>query len=170
MSVCPREFAIIADFAPKAIIWTCDVVAIVFTAGRLYIRGKIIKHFYLDDAMHIIAVICMIIQSSLYTGGEYLLEDLKKYKADKKNNPYPNLLLLQQLNIASATITFTCYWAVKISILLFYRQMFSVSKTFMKAWWAVMAYTILTFWVAIAICLSQCGGNGANITNMGENI
>lgn len=50
------------------------------------------------------------------------------------------------------------FWLVKLSFLLFYRFLFQSSATFKKVWWAVLAFTLLTFWVPIAGVLSTCAG------------
>ena len=39
-----------------------------------------------------------------------------------------------------------------------YRFLFQSSKLFKKAWWVVLALTIVTFWIPIAGVLSTCAG------------
>ncbi|KUJ22168.1 uncharacterized protein LY89DRAFT_553505, partial [Mollisia scopiformis] len=148
-----------------AIIWTADFVAVAFTAIRLYIRGSVTKKFHWDDAVHILAMVCMIIQSAIYSGGRSLEKSVESYLA-KETLVAPNFTLFLRLNIASTVITFTCYWAVKLSIMLFYRMLFWVYDTFMKAWWTVLCFTFATYWVVIATALVQCDGNGLELTSI----
>ena len=40
----------------------------------------------------------------------------------------------------------TCVWAVKLSILVFYKSLFDrLSRTYLYAWWAVVAFVALTY-------------------------
>lgn len=109
----------------------------------------------------------MILHSAIYTGGRSLAEAVLAYRA-KKTHHVPDLKLFLRLNIVTVVFGFTCYWAVKLSFLLFYRMLFGVSKTFMKAWWGVSVYVLITFWVAIGTSLAQCGGSAFKITDPGR--
>lgn len=144
----------------KIIIWTADAVAIVFTAGRLFIRCRFTKKIHWDDAVHVLAMLCMIIQSAIYSGGQSLEESVQAHLA-KQTHVVPNLRLFLQLNIASTIITFTCYWAVKLSIMLFYRTLFWVYETFMKAWWIVLSFVIAT---RKLIFFFETGKNNCRVT------
>ncbi|TVY22952.1 hypothetical protein LHYA1_G008173 [Lachnellula hyalina] len=148
----------------NALIWTLGGLAIVLTVGRLLIRLKLNKKLHWDDAAHVVALLCMILHSAIYTGGRSLAEAVLAYRA-KKTHHVPDLKLYLRLNIVTAVFGFTCYWAVKLSFLLFYRMLFGVSKAFMKAWWGVSAYVLITFWVAIGTSLTQCGGSAFKITD-----
>lgn len=133
----------------------------------MYIRGRVIKRLGWDDAVHVLAAVCMVIQSGMYTGAAPLLEAVTLYLA-KKTTVVPDFVKYLQINIANTVITFTCYWLVKLSIMLFYRKLFSVSDSFMRAWWAVLAFVFASYLVVIITSLVQCGGNGTKITDLGK--
>ncbi len=82
-----------------------------------------------------------------------------------KTNPKPSqaeLIGLYEHNYSISTVNncflYLVFWLVKLSFLLFYRFLFQSSATFKKVWWAVLAFTLLTFWVPIAGVLSTCAG------------
>ena len=41
---------------------------------------------------------------------------------------------------------------------MFYRSLFDISRPFRRAWWVVLVYTALTFWVPIGGVLATCAG------------
>lgn len=150
----------------KAIIWTADSIAILATACRLYIRARIIRRFYWDDAVHIVAMLCMIIQSAMYSGTRALVDSVRNYQSHQ-THIIPNFKLYLQINISATIVAITCFWAVKLCYMLFYRTLFRVSDRFMKAWWIVLSFVFATYWVSVITALVQCGGNGLKITDVG---
>ena len=58
---------------------------------------------------------------------------------------------------AIATLFFTSTWLVKFTFLLLYRTIFEVNRNFMRAWWLVLVFVFVTYWVAIAGTWTQCG-------------
>lgn len=45
----------------------------------------------------------------------------------------------------------------KATFLIFYRLLFEVSRTFIRAWWAAVAFVFASFWVCIASTFTLCG-------------
>lgn len=80
----------------------------------------------------------------------------------KAAKPTPEAELLHSyqhvryLNTINNCLLHLVFWLVKISFLLFYRQLFRTSAQFRKIWWAVLAFTLATFWVPIAGVLVNC--------------
>lgn len=64
----------------------------------------------------------------------------------------------QRLSTVNNCFLYLVFWLVKLSFLMFYRLLFQSSATFKKVWWAVLTFTLLTFWVPIAGVLSTCAG------------
>ena len=51
----------------------------------------------------------------------------------------------------------TCVWAVKLSILVFYKSLFDrLSRTYLYAWWAVVAFVALTYVGCWALQFESC--------------
>ena len=51
-----------------------------------------------------------------------------------------------RIQFAVIILFWTCVWAVKLSILVFYKSLFDrLSRTYLYAWWAVVAFVALTY-------------------------
>lgn len=51
----------------------------------------------------------------------------------------------------------TCVWAVKLSILVFYKSLFDrLPRTYLYAWWAVVAFVALTYVGCWALQFESC--------------
>ena len=49
-------------------------------------------------------------------------------------------------------------WLVKITFMLFYRELFKINRKFMIAWWAVLAFVVLSWWAVFgSTVLAACG-------------
>lgn len=130
------------------------------TAGRQWIRLRILRRFDWNDAAHLAALLLLLVQVSMISGAAPLM-----YRADESivnNNPsQPDLNLLFRINLALLLITWSCLYAVKVSFLLFYRTIFNASAQFNRAWWSVLAFVILSYCALIISSLMQCGGPSA---------
>ena len=66
-------------------------------------------------------------------------------------------VLARKTQTAFSICAWVSLWAVKLMLLLFYREIFWISKPFRTAWWLVLGFTVVTFWVPIAGVLTLCG-------------
>ena len=64
----------------------------------------------------------------------------------------------RRLSSVNNCFLYLVFWIVKLSFLMLYRFLFQSSRPFKRAWWAVLAFTVLTFWIPIAGVLSTCAG------------
>lgn len=62
-----------------------------------------------------------------------------------------------RLVVPSEILFWVVLYLVKFTFLLLYRQIFGVNKQFKKYWWAVFAYTFITFWAAFLTVFWTCG-------------
>ena len=128
------------------------------TVGRYAIRGYNSRRLYWDDLAHLVAFLVLVSHSAtneVTLNAKAERDNLKSTKA-----PAPQLLHSYQhvryLNTINNCLLYLVFWAVKVAFLLFYHQLFRTSILFRKMWWAVMAFTLLTFWVPIAGVLATC--------------
>lgn len=142
--------------------WSFTGVAVLLTAGRLWIRLKIIRKYGWDDTVHLIALLLLLAQISIITGAAPLMFQLFESATDP-NQSEPNTTLLARLNIAVLPITWSCLYAVKIAFLLLYRIIFHVSTTFIRAWWMVLAFVLLSHGVVVVSSLVICGSLSATL-------
>ena len=68
-----------------------------------------------------------------------------------------------------AILFFSSTWLVKVTFMLLYYTLFQINMVFRKIWWAIMAFIIITYWVAVAGVLTQCGPT-KNAYNIGESL
>ena len=66
-------------------------------------------------------------------------------------------------NLASNMLGVVVLYSVKAAFLTLCRASFGISTTFPfhKAWWTVVVYTLISFWILILMPLWQCGNPSA---------
>ena len=142
--------------------WGCTGAALGLSVGRYIIRHKTRKRFFLDDLLHLFAVIFLIITAiefQLSLPNAYRVVAIregrmKKPPADELESIFKHYLRLQ----TAISITFwVTLWFVKFTFMIFYRVLFDVSARFIRAWWAVLIFTFVAFWVAFAGTVTACG-------------
>ena len=131
--------------------------AIVLTAGRYAIRLKTVKTLKVDDYIHGVAVIFLIGYVSTYTAMFPLNYSVEFWIAGVGEQPSdPDLKRYFHLEIAVSLLFWIVIYLVKCAFLLFYRFLFGVSKTFMRAWWAVCVFTVVTFLINFTSVFWAC--------------
>ena len=80
---------------------------------------------------------------------------LKKEAAPPLTDPFYHKYL--QLRLVVTLLVFMVLWTVKATFLIFYRLLFEVSRTFIRVWWAAVAFTFASFWVCIGSTFTICG-------------
>jgi len=142
-----------------ALTWTFTAVGIVLTAGRYYIRKRIIGSFDWDDLTHGLAVIVLIGYISTYYTGfnrDYVVE-FWSASGGTQEPPSDSVLKAYFRGIVGATMQFwVCIYLIKLSFLLFYRKIFGVNRNFMRAWWIVAIFQFITFWACFLAPLWSC--------------
>ncbi|CAF9930985.1 MAG: hypothetical protein ALECFALPRED_004773 [Alectoria fallacina] len=144
-----------------AVSWVFTGVAILLTAGRYWIRCKIIKRLSWDDAAHLLALLLLVAQISIVSGAASMIYQIANYETGDDEHYQAKHSLFVRLNIAGILITWCCLYAVKISFLLLYHRIFRISEKFIQAWWMVLGIVVLTFWILVGGSLTECGSPSA---------
>ena len=76
-----------------------------------------------------------------------------------------NLVYLKY-ELSIRLIFWSCLWAAKGAFLALYWQIFNPSRSFVRAWWIVLAFTIVTYFVCVAGNLTACG-SASDLFNVG---
>ena len=152
-AISPKIFA--------AVSWVFTALAILLTAGRFWIRCKIIKKLSWDDAAHLLALLLLVAQVSIVSGAASMIYQIANYEAGDDEHYQAKYLLFVRLDIAGILVTWCCLYAVKISFLLLYHHLFRISERFIQAWWIVLGIVVLTFWILVAGSLTECGSPSA---------
>jgi len=148
----------------EGLMWTLTAVAILLSFGRYWIRYTYVSALEVSDGFHFVALLLLIAISIQYTAG---FPNLNKISFPDPNNPPTgaDLNLYQHLAVSASCIWFIAIYCVKFSFLFFYRTVFGVSKKFMRVWWVVLVFTILSLAASLAMELTTCGGKTKNLFN-----
>lgn len=150
-----------------AVSWAFTSLAVLLTAGRFWIRCKIIRRLSWDDAAHLLGLLLLIAQVSIVTGAASMIYQISNYESEDDGRFEAEHLLFVRLNIAGILFTWCCLYAVKMSFLLLYHRIFQISDRFIQASWAVLGIVFLTFWVLVAGSLTECG-SPSSLGNFGK--
>lgn len=138
--------------------------AIVVSTGRYVIRYAIRKRFGWEDLSHLLALVTMIGTIACYQA--FLPNVYYFIQVERELVRPPSQRELLELYIRDWKLQYTTTvlwlattWLVKLSFLLFYRDLFRVDRNFMRAWWAVLTVIFLTWWTCIAgtVWVMNCG-------------
>lgn len=127
------------------------------TAGRYAIRFKTVKSLKADDYVHGLALVFLIGFVSTYTVEFSLDYAVESWLIGLGEQPSEwALTRLVRLETAVDFLFWTVIYLVKIAFLLSYRILFGVSESFMRAWWAVSAFTLLTLLICFLSVFWAC--------------
>lgn len=119
---------------------------IVLTAGRYTIRYKSVNGFQADDYVHGLALILLIGYVSTYTVMFPLNYSVEFWSAGLGEQPSDaDLLRYFRLELSVSLLFWITIHLVKLAFLLLYRLLFGVSRSFMRVWWIVCAFTLVVF-------------------------
>lgn len=142
--------------------WVLTAVAIVLTAGRLALRLCNNRRLRSDDFTHLLALALLIIHGAT---NQVTLAAKAKQKVDMApHSGVSSAELLSQyqhlhvLNTVNNVFLYAIMWIVKVAFLLLYRQVFNCSRNFIRVWWAVLAFTILSYIPPFAAVVHTCAG------------
>ena len=141
--------------------WTLSAVCIVLTAVRYALRKWVLRMWYWDGVAHGVALILFITEVAIVQASLPILNSVSD-----KNNHLPldeKYRSYRQIDIADSICGVSIYWVTKVAFLMFYRLVFKTQKGFLKAWWIILGYTVLTYWVYIALTLTVCGGSASHV-------
>ena len=139
--------------------WILTGISIALTVGRYTIRWLNSRKFHWDDLAHFVALSVLIAHGVTNQITSNAKGELATANATKGEDPNQLLHLyyhVRYLNTINNCLLYLVFWVVKFAFLLFYRFLFETSAPFRKAWWAVTAFVLLTFWVPIAGVLATC--------------
>ncbi|RFU31558.1 hypothetical protein B7463_g4771, partial [Scytalidium lignicola] len=144
--------------------WIMSALAIIFTLLRLGVRSFYIKKLHVDDFLAIGAACSLLILAILNHYQRpviYALVDASTGKPPPA--PYNTQLgfangIVYQAKLQFAFMLFfwTCLWTVKFSFLMFYRKLFVGIQGYMKWWWGVVVFCILTYLASVLTLFLSC--------------
>ncbi|KAI9777321.1 MAG: hypothetical protein M1839_008929 [Geoglossum umbratile] len=143
----PKQ-SFISLFKLQVIIWTMIGVNTVFVIARTFARYTKLRKLQLEDIMMFLALAFF-----LSMAGVYLLVLPPLYRVidvSAGTKPlYPaffkDAYLIIKGFFATTMLFWATLWAVKVSLLLLFRRLMVGLTHYMRLWWALLAFTMITF-------------------------
>ena len=132
----------------KLIIWLLSGVALAFLTARLVIRLKVYGRLMVDDGLVILALFCLLTNDAVFTAAcssLYVIQSVQIDHLPKPSHYQEAADSYAKYQWANAYLFFTGIWAVKGSFLAYYDDITKRLTPFRRAWWATIAFTILTY-------------------------
>lgn len=132
----------------KIIVWLLSGIALAFLIARLVIRLKVYGRLMVDDGLVILAMFCLLTSDAVSTAACSSLYVVQSVQIDHLPKPshYQEVAdSYAKYQWAIAYLFFTGIWAVKGSFLAYYDDLTKRLTRFRRAWWATIAFTILTY-------------------------
>ncbi|KAL8733325.1 MAG: hypothetical protein Q9166_002149 [cf. Caloplaca sp. 2 TL-2023] len=143
----------------ETIIWLVVAIAILFALFRFTIRLYVLKRLQSDDGAVVNAVVLLLAMAAMYRKATPIM-----FKLDKvaKGEEPPTAAFLAEapvflkLQFAIIVMFWTEIWMVKISFLIFYRNLFTGLPEHMLGWWFALGFTVLAYLLCWAFQLGSC--------------
>lgn len=153
----------------QSIIWVVTAIAITLVVSRFAIRLFIAKKTAVDnilvsDMLVLVALATLITMAGLYGQIIPIMFDLDLAAAGKPPLSPETMLEFEEradhylkIQFGIIVLFWTCVWAVKISILVFYKSLFDrLSLRYLYAWWVVVTFVALTYVGCWALQFESC--------------
>lgn len=145
----------------KGLAWGCVTVSFFFLAFRIYVRFRIFRRLFSDDALIILAWLI------LFTAAILLLIDRSleliyiAYRVAVGDIEPPAYLLQHAVTwnhilLAESYLHLCGLWAVKFSFLALFRRLGYHVKGQKMIWWSVSILTVAGFIISLSVLLFPC--------------
>ncbi|KAK2625864.1 hypothetical protein QTJ16_005176 [Diplocarpon rosae] len=144
--------------------WTMWALAFIITALRLIVRFVQMKRLLWDDLFAIIGLLCHTGVAALNQAARestYLLIALEDGKDpgpryDTRDKIVDAAIHHKYMLFFVVMVFYMTLWSVKVSLLLMYRRLFTGLNGYMKWWWIVMWFTIISFTASFLSNVLSC--------------
>ena len=135
------------------------MTATLLTCGRLYLRWRKIGRLGWGDMLNGAALVVLIAFVATYQAYLPIEYNAQLYALGLSDVATTEAEVAFTLKVSTANVML--FWVViflvKASFLALYWSVFGVSRHFRTAWWAVAAYTLVTFCIIFLSVLWHCG-------------
>lgn len=155
----------------QSTIWVVTAIAITLVISRFAIRLFVAKktaaidNVLVSDALVLLALVTLVAMAGLYGQIVPTVFDLDLAAARKPFlSPEESMREFEEradrylrVQFGIIILFWTCVWAVKLSILVFYKSLFDrLSTRYLYAWWAVVVFVALTYVGCWALQFVSC--------------
>lgn len=143
----------------KALIWSSAAVAFPFVLFRLFVRWKITKKLFVDDGLVVVAYALLLAYAVIWQNRAhdfFLVMDALSGRIPAQPGGTTTLQHELHLQVNSVILYGLSLYCIKVSFLLFFQKLGNHVRKQRILWWAVVAYTIASFGVWMAMPPWRC--------------
>ncbi|KAH0544804.1 hypothetical protein FGG08_001033 [Glutinoglossum americanum] len=143
----PKE-AFISLFKLKIIIWTMIGVNIVFVVARTFARYMKLRKVQLEDIMMYLALAFFLAMAGVYLlvlPPLYRVIDVSAGRKPLYYGFFDDGYVIIKGFFATTMLFWATLWAVKVSLLLLFRRLMVGLTNYMRLWWTLLIFTLITF-------------------------
>lgn len=161
------------DGAEQVYTWIMTALTILISFGRYAIRWWYKRKLLWDDCTHLIALLALIgmnIAFQLLYPDAFFLTDVERGLGTPISPAAAIVLWTRDKRYQYALISMflVSTWFVKFTFMLFYRELFKINANFMRAWWGVLVFVVLGWWVGFVLNILTSCGDTADAYNFSE--
>ena len=144
----------------KGFLWAGVAISFGFFMFRIFVRVKVFRRLFPDDALVLAAWLMMIAYAAIWQWcGDQLYLSVA-VASGKLLMPPPDFLdqletFLHGLFVAYYMF-YTCLWSIKMSFLLFFLKLGHNVRRQKTLWWSVFAFTIASYAVCLGLVDYSC--------------
>ncbi|KAL9006365.1 MAG: hypothetical protein Q9188_000901 [Gyalolechia gomerana] len=142
-----------------AVIWSGLAISAICVAMRLFVRIKVFKRLWMDDACVVFALVLALATAILW---QLFAKDMFAVMAVTSGQSVPKHSFLS-LGEAFKTIPmviliffYSTLWTIKLSFLLFFKRLTKDVRRQQLLWWPITVFTIATYFVCIGTIPYRC--------------
>lgn len=144
------QYAVVTESTFLGLLWTGVAVSSCFLVFRLYVKLRSFRRLYSDDYLVFAAWIMLLAFAILWQVEVPTL--YLQYAVQSGNARFTPGFINKDTELLRSIVPFTilfysCLWAVKISLLLFFRRLGSSVRGQRIWWWSIFVITVIA-WVA----------------------
>ncbi|KUJ07657.1 uncharacterized protein LY89DRAFT_631275 [Mollisia scopiformis] len=144
--------------------WFMWGTGLLLTTLRFAVRYHYFRDFFWDDFFQVIGMLsltALAVVTQLQRDKIYALKAAAPPDGDPAERTYKHVITdatrdQAKLQFASIFLFWICLWAIKGSLLMFYRRLFYNLPKYMKWWWAAAVACIATFIACVLTNFLEC--------------
>ena len=140
--------------------WTGAAVSFCFLLFRFYVRLKAFRRLDIDDPFVFVAWLMTLANAIVWQVTSKELYDIIAVDTGQRLMPEPEynsrVSILHRSLIATYFLYYTALWSIKISFLLFFRNLSKTIRRQMLLWYFVSASTIASYIICVCMINYKC--------------
>ena len=154
-------------------LWAGVAVSFFFLLFRFYVRLKIFRRLHIEDALVLAAWLMNLANAAIWQKNSKNLYLFIAVESGQMARPAPEhfsyIYTEFHSMFASYILFYTALWSIKLSFLLFFRELGNDIRRQRIFWYCVLAYTVASYITCLGMidykCLLESGGLGKTISD-----